>query len=331
MDTEKKELVVGTTDQEVIITTDDLKTVTLDLKELPHIVSTQVNQINDLSIKVRQALASADKAQRSAESAKGKSTGLGHKKAAIEALQEATADMAEAQINAAEAQKLSFQYQQELGKTTKYLFALGVSNIAATRSVIRELKLRLHNASEEELDELAKEEIYTVVKQLEEQKDIMEKQAAQGQVLKKLSTDVSVIKDKDLEQDQLLLEQAEKAEELEQFLTENAAKDEQQDRLIEEGEQKDSEQDRLIEEQAKKDEEHDRLIAEQAGKDEEHDQKLAQQAEILYQQENRIKMLEQEVETLQSELAQKSGKTIAYISTGIAALAVLLSALQYIL
>lgn len=173
----------------------------------------------------------------------------------------------------------------------------------------------------------------------------MEKQKAQGEVLKELSEDISTIKGKDLEQDQLLLEQAERSEELEQLLEENATKDEQQDRLIEEGEQKDSEQDRLIEEQAKKDEEHDRLIAEQAqkdeehdrliaeqaGKDEEHDQMLAQHTEDLHRQEDRIKVLEEEIDALKSELTRKSGKTFTYFSTGIALLAVLLAALQYIL
>lgn len=345
MDTKKEELAVVTDDQEITVTTDDLQTVTLNLAELPHIVSNQVKQIGDLSIKVKQAMASAGQAQKSAENAKEKSTGLGHKKAAIEALQEATVDIADAQISAAEAQELSFQYQQQLGEITKYLFALGVSNIAANRTVIQQLELYLKDASEEELNELAKKEICNVVKQLKAQEDIMEKQKAQGEVLKELSEDISTIKGKDLEQDQLLLEQAERSEELEQLLEENATKDEQQDRLIEEGEQKDSEQDRLIEEQAKKDEEHDRLIAEQAqkdeehdrliaeqaGKDEEHDQMLAQHTEDLHRQEDRIKVLEEEIDALKSELARKSGKTFTYFSTGIALLAVLLAALQYIL
>lgn len=82
-----------------------------------------------------------------------------------------------AQICSAEAQEVSFTYQQKLAEMTKFLFALGVSNIAMNRSIVRELELKLKGASEEELDELARREIISVVKQLKAQEDIMKKQS----------------------------------------------------------------------------------------------------------------------------------------------------------
>ena len=57
--------------------------------------------------------------------------------------------------------------------TEIYLFGLGVSNLAMNRSVVRGVEMRLKGASEEELDELARQEILGVVRQLKAQEDIM--------------------------------------------------------------------------------------------------------------------------------------------------------------
>ena len=70
---------------------------------------------------------------------------------------------------------MSFEYQKKLGEITKYLFGLGVTNIAMNRSVVRELELKLQGASAEELDEFARRELLGVVKQLKAQEDIMKK------------------------------------------------------------------------------------------------------------------------------------------------------------
>ena len=54
----------------------------------------------------------------------------------------------------------------------RYLFGLGVSNLAANRTVVRELELKLKNASKEELSELARQEITNVILQLRAQEDM---------------------------------------------------------------------------------------------------------------------------------------------------------------
>lgn len=153
----------------------DSAMVEVDQNELPRIISSQVEKLNELDGSVKRASQDAEKAKSSAQSAKNKSAGLFKKQEAIEMLQSATVDVADAIQSQAEAQKLSFEFQAKLSEISRYLFGLGVGNIAHTRSVVRELELHLKNASEEELTELARKEILTVVRQLREQEDIHER------------------------------------------------------------------------------------------------------------------------------------------------------------
>ena len=153
----------------------DIVSVEVSASQVPSIIQEQFDGLTALKQNVSEATKKADAAKKSAKSAKEKSAELFHKKEAIESLQEATVDLAEAQISAAQAQEVSFEYQQKIAEITKYLFALGVSNIAMNRSVVRELELKLKGASEEELDEFARQEIIAVVKQLKAQEDIMKK------------------------------------------------------------------------------------------------------------------------------------------------------------
>ncbi|WP_132470456.1 hypothetical protein [Novosphingobium sp. ST904] len=82
------------------------------------------------------------------------------------------------------AQKISFDFQARLAEVTKYLFKLGVGNIAATRIVVRELEMRLHGASDEELSDLARQEVLSVIRQLKEQEDLLWKQKKMNEVLR---------------------------------------------------------------------------------------------------------------------------------------------------
>lgn len=145
--------------------------------QVPSIIRDQFSKLSVLRENIEKASEKAKQAQDSAKSAKNKSAGLFHKKEAIESLQEAVGDLADTQISAAQAQEVSFEHQQELGKITKFLFGLGVTNIAMNRKVVRELEMKLKGASEEELDEFARQEIIGVVRQLKAQEDIMKKQS----------------------------------------------------------------------------------------------------------------------------------------------------------
>ena len=182
----------------------DIVSVEVNASQVPSIIQEQFNGLKALKQNVSEATKKAEAAKDSAKSAKEKSAGLFHKKEAIESLQEATVDLADAQISAAQAQEVSFEYQQKIAEITKYLFALGVSNIAMNRSVVRELELKLKGASEEELDEFARQEIIAVVKQLKAQEDIMKKQSDLTEKVKAHEVTLRSHAEKDKEHDKLI-------------------------------------------------------------------------------------------------------------------------------
>ena len=144
--------------------------------ELPGIVSEKMCLLNTLGQKCESATAKAENAHALATSAQEKSAGLGHKKEAIEALQEAGVLLADAVVSETEAQGIIFACLTDIAEITKYLFGLGVSNLALNRSVVKELELKLSGASSEALSELAKQETLNVIRQLKAQEDILVKQ-----------------------------------------------------------------------------------------------------------------------------------------------------------
>lgn len=145
----------------------------LDEKDLPILIGEQVDKLNQLDKSIKKAINSANNAKEKAERAKRSSAGFGKKKAAIEELQFSGLELAKAVEESTDAQRVSFEFQTKLAEISKYLFGLGVSNIASNRFVVRELELKLKGASQKELSKLAQQEIITVVKQLKEQEDLL--------------------------------------------------------------------------------------------------------------------------------------------------------------
>jgi hypothetical protein len=164
---------VGVMEQVITVLNPDEVSVQFNMNDLPNIISGQVKELNDLGIKVENARDRAESAQTSANKAYIISAGFGKKKAAIEELQLAVYDLAKAVVSEAETQKTAFNFQTQLAEITKYLFGLGVSNLALNRSVVRELELKLSGASAEELSDLAKQEALNVIRQLKAQEDIL--------------------------------------------------------------------------------------------------------------------------------------------------------------
>jgi len=281
----------------------------LNPEDLPAIITSQYQEIEAMDRYINNAMSRADhakettkKAKEAADAAKGKSAGFGHKKVAIEFLQDATGDIATAQSDLAQVQgdtldalRISFDYEKKLGKITQYLFALGASNITANRVVVRELQQRLQGASEEELSELARQELESVVRQLKAQEDIMVKQETlsvkvkqqkeqindntaristiEGMVASQADQLIEVV-EKDLTQDQELLRQRKQGQEHSRRLDEIGRKDEEQDHRLDEMCRKDEEQDHHLDEIVRKDEEQDHRLDEMGRKDEEQDHRL---------------------------------------------------------
>jgi hypothetical protein len=148
-----------------------------DEGKLVSTIHSQFDELQELGVLVNEAIQKAEEAQKSADLAKEKAAGVFRKKGAIESLQTAAADLAEAQVTAAEAQKLTFRYQERVGEITRYLFCLGINNIALNRTIVREIEMRLRDASREELSDLARQELINTIEQLKAQEDIMKKQS----------------------------------------------------------------------------------------------------------------------------------------------------------
>lgn len=154
-------------------------------EDIPFFIGKSFEMIESLEKQNNKAIKAVKKAEKGADSAKEKSAGFGKKKVAIEALQDAGVDAAEALIDVVEAKKLSFGLHGQMAGITKHLFALGTVSLAINRSVVRELEAKLTGASVEKLSDLAKAEVISVVRQLKAQEDMMSKQKNMGASLKK--------------------------------------------------------------------------------------------------------------------------------------------------
>lgn len=235
--------------------------------QLPSIISNKFNSITELENHVQQAVTQAANAKEKAQNAKI-SAGLFKKKEAIQLLQDATQGLAEAQISVVDAQKLLFEYQTKLTEITKFLFGLGLSNIAMNRSVVRELELRLKGASEEDISDLAKQELKNVILQLKSQEDIMKKQEF---LTGKVKEYVGQIKD------------------LGKRLDDNEEVDNEQNEKIAENARNLARHTKVLSAQQHKDEEHDKRFQAKDFKDKSQDQKIIENTEKIKSFETSIK------------------------------------------
>lgn len=154
----------------------------VDEKQVPELIQGQFALMGELRKEIETASNNAFDAKEAVINEVGPKTMS--KKAAIESLQTATLGLANAQVDAMNAQKLSFEYQQKLADITKFLFRLGLTNIAMNRIVVEELEYKLRNATQEELDDLARAEIENLLKRLKMQQDIDQKQTELTKLLK---------------------------------------------------------------------------------------------------------------------------------------------------
>lgn len=158
------------------------------LNDIPGVVSNKIKGINDSYNEYVQAAGEhADSLMRFVNGNNGSSDVMksykikgrifkhrsGNTKDIIESSQDAIRQLAEAQQVTVKAVEKLFEFQQQLANASTFLFYLGCSNIAANRSVMRELSSKLN---EEELSDLAQKELESVIHQLKEQASILERQ-----------------------------------------------------------------------------------------------------------------------------------------------------------
>lgn len=196
----------------------------IDEKQVPELIQSQFSMMGVLKKKLETASNKAFDAKEAVINEAAPSAMS--PKAAIASLQSATLDLANAQQSAMDAQKLQFEYQQKLADITKFLFQLGLTNIAMNRVVVEELEYKLRNATHEEIDGLARAEIEDLLKRLKMQQDIDKKQSELAKLLK----EQAMLNDKQVNE---IGAQAEKDEEHDRRIDELYSIITKQDQVIE--------------------------------------------------------------------------------------------------
>ena len=175
----------------------NLPQLNISIEQLPTIIGNTLEHISEVDRKISNAVSRAEEAKKLADEASQKNAGWSFfgsdKKEAIEALQSATVSQANALSDSVDANKELFNNQKKMSKALFYLFGLGVANMAANRTVVRELELKLKNASQEELSELARQEITNVILQLRAQEDMQYKLENHDRILRKHKVDIDKI------------------------------------------------------------------------------------------------------------------------------------------
>lgn len=303
-------------------------------QQLPAIISSQYDSIVELEDSVVKSIKLAKDAERSAQKASEFTVHwYGGRREAIELLQDASKYSSEALISLAEAQKKSFEYQTKLTEITKFLFGLGVSSLAMNRCVVRELELKLKGASDEDISDLAKQELRNVIYQLKAQEDIMKKQEdltgkvkEQAGQLKEIDRQLDDFEEADEKQDEKIAENAEKLTKHSKTLSEQQKKDEEHDQQIDELRQENDEQDELISENSEKISSQQKVLEAQQRKDAEHDKKFEELAEDDDKQDDLIKQNALKIEELQKRVTGLAKWGV--ITTIVATSALVLTLLQ---
>ncbi len=195
----------------------------------PVIITAKNEELSHLEDKVNVAIKRAEDAKKYAVNASDKKDGFFKKKDTFGTLQTVAVEIAESQMIAAEAQKVSFEYQKKLSEIAQYLFNISVANIATNRSLYKELQLRLRNASEEELSDLARKEVEEVAKQLKEQENILTQLSNLTKKAQEQTGEINQLKKQENEQDFLLKSLIENTKTIDRKLVQHSQKDEEYD------------------------------------------------------------------------------------------------------
>lgn len=186
----------------------------INLSELPTIIDNQVEQIEVLGDKIKDALDAAEAAKTAADGAENMPVKWGHRKKAIKELQKSSKKSAEAIGETVDALKLSFEYERQLGEISKFLIAIAACSAVHTDKAIERINSAIQNRpANKPLNDVAKERLQQIVDQMKVQGDTIKKQEALEQEMKEKDA-------KDKEQSQQIREMAED--------------DDRQDALIEE-------------------------------------------------------------------------------------------------
>lgn len=162
-----------------------LNNLNINLSDFPTIIANTCNNITVCDQKVNKALEDAGKAKSTAEIAANKEhTVWKGKGKTLDALQNAAITLAQSQLSSTEAIEQCFNNQKIMANSIAYLFAMGCINMTANRTVVREIQMRLSNASKEELSEFTRQKLQNVILQLKAQEDLYNRIEKHASLLK---------------------------------------------------------------------------------------------------------------------------------------------------
>ncbi len=166
------------------------------VSELPEVIGAIFKELQSLKGQVRRAGRYAEAAKSTADNAQRtrRSWFIFHNHGdAIRRLQGAVSTLADAQVTTAQAQRVSFDYQERVGELTKYLFALGAVDEESCQTVLHELEEKLYGPDGKDLSELVRRELLGVVQQLQNQFHLCAGLAAQEEKQVSLEKEVAAL------------------------------------------------------------------------------------------------------------------------------------------
>ncbi len=192
-------------------------------------------------------------------------------------LAEVQSSLMESQTAVLQVNKAQMEYQRQIANATKFIFGLSAYNMATSQSILIKLKAILSGASEEQLGQLAQQQLFLALDQIRNQENIITRINENDDLIKNLNfeiekkqREIDEIGAIDEKQNMRISENAHDIDQLEK-------QEEAQDKLIAVGIEKDREHDEKISENARdidelesRGEEQDKRIADITGKIDEH-------------------------------------------------------------
>ena len=146
--------------------------------ELPKVIRTQCEILDELEQKLEVAFRRAYGAQRSADAAASVKVGvIRGKKEAIKASQRGLKDVADANAANTEAIQVVYEYQKQIAVIMKWFISLGTTSLAMNRATINQLQAILKEGTSVRLSDATRAELKGVIRDLKAQEDFMQKQA----------------------------------------------------------------------------------------------------------------------------------------------------------
>lgn len=214
---------------------------------------------------------------------------------AQKSLAEVQSALMESQTSVLQVQKAHMEYQRQIASALKFVFGLSAYNCATSQSIVIKLKAILSGASEEQLGELAQQQLFLVLDQIKNQESIITRINENDKLIENLNLEIEK-KQKEIdelneEQNRRISLNAVMLKEHEMALTEQQEKDEEHDKLFVEANKVDKEQDRVLEE-------HNQEIEQQKKKDEELEERI-----FLVSQDisKKVEGLDQNLKTISEE------------------------------